>query len=384
MFVRRFGVGSLLLAICLIADRPDARGVSVIDLLDRYSGGQFDDVTEELAGDIDFGDLLKQLKRDAPVWFDAGGPADRSRRELVAATFALEAARADEWREWKWIQKQPQMCPPDPPPGAEPSKAGCYQPLNVLYWKPPPLLIEWACELFRKDEVPRPIERWWQLAAIAVAQRSEDSAFLVGDPAIGRGAGAGEIINTQEEIKHLDHVQKRFPAEMRFMLAQGIARDPMWRDDATQAYTALMNDADTGGEAAMRMGAMLARTGAQAQAAFAMFDRAETQTRDPYVIYLARYFRAQLLEGQNKLDDAQAAYRGAAAAWPNGQAATTALAASLFRDGKRAEAYELADAMLDAPDPLFDPWREYVHADDRFWPLLIGKLRAGIVRGNAR
>ena len=51
----------------------------------------------------------------------------------------------------------------------------------------------------------------------------------------------------------------------------------------------------------------------------------------------------------------------------------------LFRDGKRAEAYELADAMLDAPDPLFDPWREYVHADDRFWPLLIGKLRAGIV-----
>jgi hypothetical protein len=27
-----------------------------------------------------------------------------------------------------------------------------------------------------------------------------------------------------------------------------------------------------------------------------------------------------------------------------------------------------------------DPWREYVHADDRFWPLLIGKLREGIRR----
>ena len=374
MTLRRFGMWSLVLAICLIADRPAARGVSVVDLLERYSAGKFDDVIDELAGDIDFGDLLKQLKRDAPVWLDAGGPADRARRELVAATFALEAARADEWREWKWIQKQPQMCPPPP------SQGGCFQPLNVLYWKPPPLLIEWACELLRKDETPRPIERWWQLAAVAVAQRSEDVAFLVGDPAIGRGVGAGEIINTQEEIKHLDHVQKRFPAEMRFMLAQGIARDQMWRDDATQAYTAVMNDPDTGGEAAMRMGAMLSRTGADPQAAFALFDRAETQTRDPYVIYLARYFRARILEGQNKLDEAQAAYRGAAAAWPNGQAATTALAASLFRDGKRAEAYVLADTMLDAPDPLFDPWREYVHADDRFWPLLIGKLRAGIIR----
>ena len=68
------------------------------------------------------------------------------------------------------------------------------------------------------------------------------------------------------------------------------------------------------------------------------------------------------------------------AAWPNGQAATQALAASLFRDGKRASAYELTETMLDAPNPLFDPWREYVHADDRFWPYLVGKLRAEILR----
>ena len=32
-------------------------------------------------------------------------------------------------------------------------------------------------------------------------------------------------------------------------------------------------------------------------------------------------------------------------------------------------------------DPLPpDPWREYAHADDRFWPVLVGRLRAEIAR----
>ena len=144
--------------------------LSVVELLDSYRTGKFAAVVAELEGDVDFKDLLKQLKDAGPEWIEAGGAAERETRELVAATFALEAARADEWREWKMIWKQPQVCPPKPPPGAEPSKAGCSQPLSVLEWKPPPLLIEWACQLMRRTETPRPIERWWQLAALAVAQ----------------------------------------------------------------------------------------------------------------------------------------------------------------------------------------------------------------------
>jgi tetratricopeptide (TPR) repeat protein len=380
--LRRFAVLAVVSGLCFVAGgRPSAQALSVLDLLDRYAAGKFDEVTGELEGNINFDDLLKQLKRDAPAWFDAGGPADRQRRQLAAATFALEAARADEWLEWKWVVKNPKMCA-TPMPGGLSGSPECYQPPNTLYWKPPPLLIEWACELFRKDETPRPIERWWQLAALAVAQRSEDSAFLVGDPQIGKGWDFGEIGNLQDEIKHLDHVQKRFPEESRFMLAQGIARDQMWQSDAAQAYLALMDHVDIGGEAAMRLGAMAMRSNVQAQAATATkwFDLAESKTRDPYVIYLARLFRGRMLEREQKLDEAQTAYRGAVAAWPTGQAATIALAASLYRDGKRASAYELADAMLDAPDPLFDPWREYVHADDRFWPFLLAKLRAGIVQ----
>jgi len=163
------------------------------------------------------------------------------------------------------------------------------------------------------------------------------------------------------------------------MLAQGIARDRYWETDATPAYISLLDDPDTGGEAAMRLGAMAVRRGRIAQA-LDMLDRAEKQSRDPYVIYLSRYFLGQLHERRKDPEKAQAAYRGAVAAWPQGQAATIALAAYLFRDGRRAEAQELAGTMLTANEPPFDPWREYVHADNRFWPQLVGKLRAEIMK----
>jgi tetratricopeptide (TPR) repeat protein len=359
MPIRRLLGLSLMVGVCLMAGPTAELHVTVLDQLDRYASGQFDGVVAELATITDFDDLRKQLERDAPAWLDAKGPADRERRELAAATFALEAARADEWHEWVWIVRGPG-----------------YQPLNILYWKPPPLLIEWGCRLLRTHEPPWPIERWWQLAALAVAQRSEDARFLVGDIGIGR---AGEIINTQDEIKHLDHVMKRFPAERRFVLAQGIARDRYWEDDAVIAYTAVADDVDVGGEASMRLGAMHMRHERDGEA-MRHLERAETLTRDPYVIYLVRYFKGQILEQNSRSEDALNEYRRAAAAWPNGQAATLSLAALLFRDGRRTEAHERVSRMLAAGPAQFDPWREYVHADNRFWPQLIGTLRREIRR----
>jgi tetratricopeptide (TPR) repeat protein len=351
--------------VCVGSASQGTKELSVVDMLDRYSSGKFESVVTELAGDLNFVTILKQLEEKGPAWIEAAGPAAREKRRVAAATLALEAARADEWYEWKWIVRQPAMDE--------------FQPLNVLYWKPPPLLIEWACKLMRSTEAPVPIERWWHLAAIAVAQRSEDVAFLVGDPAIGRGVGAGEIINIQDEIKHLEHASTRFPNEMRFRLAEGIARDRMWQDDASQAYGSLANDIDVGGEAMMRMGVMQYR-GRRSADALKSFDRADSMTRDPYVVYLSSFVRGRILESQERPEQAMAAYQRAVAALPHGQAATLALASLLFQDGRRLEAQELAVAMF-AADPLpLDPWRDYVHADDRFWPLLIGKLRAEILK----
>jgi tetratricopeptide (TPR) repeat protein len=382
MFPRLLAL-SLAVTACFVSGGSAARSLSVLELLDAYAAGRFDPVVEELAGDVNFAEILKQLRRDGPTWIGAADPAARERRELVAATFALEAARAGEWHEWKHIKKQPAPC------------IDCPNPPNVLYWRPPPLLIEWGCELLRRNPTPRPIERWWQLAALAVAQRSEDPQFLVGDPNIGRGWHTGEIGNTQDDIKHLAHARERFPEEARFLLAEGIARDRMWRDDATQAYLAVRNHPDVGGVAMMRFGAMQMRTGGRAtppgadsgrrdqpdfSEALKSLERAETLTRDPYVIFLARYFTAQIFERQRRLDQAETAYRGAVAAVPHAPSATLALAALIFRDGRRTEAQQLVRGMLAAEPAPLDPWRAYVHADDRFWPHLLGRLRVEILK----
>jgi len=385
--VRRFLILSLLLAVCLAAGGTTAREPSTIELLDDYVAGRFDRVVETLAGDAKFDEILEQLQRDGPAWIDVGGPTARARRKLAAATWDREAARGGAWHEWKHIQKQPRMC--------DHTGKECYDPPNVLYWRPPPLLLEWGCELLRRHPTPQPIERWWQLAALAVAQRSEDPQFLIGDTSIGRGIAAGEVGNVQLEIKHLDHVTPRFPQEMRFVLAQGIARDRFWPDDAISVYRALEKDPDVAGEATMRLGAMQMRLAGRSlpagpggvprgrsdpSDALKNLERAENLTRDPYVVFLARYFKAQIFERQRRPQETEAAYRSAVAAVPHAQSATVALAAIVFNDGRRAEAQQLVRDMLAAEPAPLDPWRAYVHADDRFWPQLIGRLRAEILK----
>ena len=375
--MRRVLLLALAALACLEGTRTAARETSVVEWLDAYRAGQFDRVVAELERETDFKPILDQLKRDGPGWIAAAGPAEVQRRELVAATFALEAARVGSRYEWKRIQMQERFSAPGGPD---------LQPLNVLYWKPPPLLIEWGCDLLRKDAPPRPIERWWQLAALAVAQRAEDTQFLVGDPKIGAaksdrdaGIAAGEIGNRADEIKHLDHVWERFPEEKRFVLGQGIARDREWHEDAVTAYRALENDPIVGGEALMRLGAMYMRL-RNVPGALKALERAQTMTRDPYVVFLASYFSGQIYERQPNLELAEQSYRTAAAAVPHAQSATLALASILARDERRAEAQRLVREMLDAEPAPVDPWRRFVQADDRFWPLLIRKLRMEIAR----
>jgi tetratricopeptide (TPR) repeat protein len=362
--MRRLLLACLVAGIAAGGHSTIARSTSVQTLLDDYHAGRFARAVDQLSQTADFDDILQQLRRDGPRWIDAEGAAGRAKRELTAATFALEAARAGEWQEWKWIQRQPRMEE--------------YQPPNLLYWRAPPLLIEWGCELFRRDATPRPIERWWQLGALAVAYRSEDPQFLVGDTNRGEGVFGGEIGNEKSEIKHLDHVRPRFPEEMRFVLAEGIARDRDLPDDAATAYEALERDPAVGGEAVMRLGALLRRR--NPAAAHDLLERVDTMTRDPYVVYLARFFRGQLLQQQGRVKDAEAAYRGAVAAVPHAQSATLALAALLAGDGRRAEAQRLVQQMLAVSPPPRDPWRGFVHADDRFWPQIVARLRAEILR----
>ncbi|HEY6358407.1 MAG TPA: hypothetical protein VIX35_09190, partial [Vicinamibacterales bacterium] len=178
--LRRLSVWLFAFALLVAPSRPFAVAPSAVTLLDDYAHGHFEAVDSSLHDLKDFDGLLKQLEQDGPVWIDAAGPDDRGRRELTAATFALEAARVDEWREWKLVQH------------------GAW-PLDTLYWKPPPLLIKWGADLLGRSAAPQaphvapPIERWWQLAAVAVAERAEDFEFLIGSPFEDRSNPGDEI-----------------------------------------------------------------------------------------------------------------------------------------------------------------------------------------------
>jgi tetratricopeptide (TPR) repeat protein len=376
---------------CLTGGRPAAQPPAFDELLTRYSAGQFEPAIAALGSLRNLDDLLEYLKDHGPAWIAAGGEAQRARRELAAASFALEAARTRAWDEWKWIQKQPAMSVP----GVE----GSYQPPDLLYWRAPPLLIEWGCGIIRArtDRLapaatpsspesaepsdpwsPRRIERWWQLAALSVAQRSEDFQFLIGNP-FERDSLGRELGNPKAEIEHLNHVLPRFKDEPRFTLAQGIAVEWRWGPQAIPVFDALKDDWAVGAEARMRAGAVFLRAGKR-DIALKLFDEVESLTRDPYVIFLVRLFTGQALEMERKFLEAEAAYRAAAATVPHAQSASTTLAAALFRTDRRSEAQRLAADMLRTQPPPADPWRTYLHADDRFWPQLIARVRTAILR----
>lgn len=345
---------ALSLTALVRADRAPVKA-----LLERYAAGDFIGIAAELDRTKDFDEILKGLRKDAPDWIGAGGPADRPRRELAAATFALEAGRAGELDDWKLVQN--------------------WMGLDNIYWHAPAQLVEWGCALLRSRATPQPIERVWHLASIAVVDRANDFEFLVGSPWEGRA-------NKKDEIVHLAHAVQRFPYERRFALAQGIAAEwrlfPTKRAGAAEAqriFETLRDDESVGAEASVRLGLLLYRNN-NVSGAMSLFDAAEQRTREPYVIYLARYLRAQALERQKKTSEAERAYRAALAAVPAAQSASFALAALLSAQSHRADAAQLIDAALTAEPRPLDPWRGYGEADARFWPQLIAELHAEIKR----
>jgi hypothetical protein len=365
--LRSCGLWLCAFALLLVPVRPAADPPPAIELLDRYAQGDFAAVVSALGDVRDFDRLRKELQQEGPGWIEVSGPEGRARRALAAATFALEAARADEGREWKFVQKG--------------GSSGGFLPLDTVYWKPPPLLIKWGASLLRSTASPMPPagQRLWQFAAIAVAERAEDFEFLLGSPFEARS-------NDGDEIAYLKPLLAQFPDEPRFLLAEAIALE--WRTwprpgragspEAKRALEALTTDDSVGAEALVRLGDLELR-GGSTDDAVTLCDRAETVTRDPYLVYLARFVKGQALERQKNTAEAIQAYRGALAAIPRAQSASIALAALLFLTDRRDEAALVLNANLaSGPQPV-DPWRTMADGDDRFWPEIITRLRAEIV-----
>jgi len=371
-----------------------AQAPSTIALLDQYLAGDFSAVVSSLAALESFDDTLDALDKNGPAWIDAGGAGERERREAAAATFALEAARLGEWKAWRVIGSLPTFDPPGstgalpnlgfvPPFAGLAGVGGAGIPLEYkMYWKAPPLLIEWACKRLGERSPHAPWERTWFLASIGVAQRSEDPEFQTGHTANQGVQRTGAVIPPQQlvgpVIQHARHAQVLFPSDARFSLAAGIGEE--WHNvrAAREVFERLQDDVDVGAEASIRLGVLAWRDRDYGRAT-TLLRRAETKTIDPWLLYLARYFSGQTAVGRKDLLEAERLFRSALEAMPRAQSASFALASVLAQRGQLNEASAVTDAAL-GREPSPDPWREYAHGDDRFWPRLRDRLRQEIHR----
>ncbi|MEZ5317144.1 MAG: hypothetical protein R2752_07050 [Vicinamibacterales bacterium] len=394
------GVFGLLVLIAMTSGGVPAAQAPTAGLtqaLDRYFRGDFDAAVADVTAARDYDGVLKGLRAEGEPWTRAGGPDEVDRRTLAAATFAMEVARAAVLTEdWKWQQRvvlDEPWAVPDAATGAHVPAARLpesFRAPDSLYWRPAPLLLEWGCALLRARPEPSANERLWQLAAVGVAELAGDFEFLLGSPWQERG-------NAGDEIEHLNHVIKRFPDEPRFALAQGVAmelrtwgtgyRRPRWAVQngapAIERFDALRKAPDIGAEASLRLGVLRFRQGGRnLEAALDRLTDVEALTRDPYLLYLARYVRGLAFDAAAAPAEAERAYRGALAVVPRAQAASIALAALLFTSNRPTEAGTLVDATLRIPQPA-DPWRGYQAADDRFWPELVTSLRGAVASAPA-
>ena len=148
------------------------------ELFDRYAqSGETGRLTFRDAGE--FVSLLGSAGRN---WISAAPPAERERRRDLVALLALEAA------------------------GSAPRYLGHFDGLNI---------IEWACDLLRKD-APTEFERQWMLASSSLFLRSYYELHFMRGPAGYLGGPSA--------IRHLEHALDRFPREPRLRLAKILLR----------------------------------------------------------------------------------------------------------------------------------------------------------------
>ena len=342
----------------------------VPDLLDRYARG--DQKVLAPFGTAEYlRHLREQLTRDADAWIRREGQQRVRQRELVAATFALEAARASYDIDWDEGKR----------------------------------LIQWGSSIVRRPKLPDEAERLWHLAALSVIQ----------------GATANDLLIEQQKL-----AWERFKSEPRFLLALVVMLEgDTWPDPdraepwdsndvgleesfqmnearrrgqqgsrgdlreksyeyqrRTRMRTAIMlledlaDLAEIRAEVLLRLGFLHFRL-RHSEIALEQFEEALTLTEEPFLVYLAAFLSGTIREQQGDRSNAVAAYRAALAAVPRAQAASFALATLLFLGDDRVEAAQVADQAV-APPLADDPWRSYQRGDFRFWSERLSALKKAI------
>lgn len=353
------GVAACLLA---VAERPAGQGFALMpmELLDQYDRGN-PIAADALAGVIHVESVKDALNAEGERWIEAAGPKEVARRRLVAATFALDTARAGLDHEWA----------------------------NSVE------LIDWGWAQLRKQRPPLPAERQWHLAAMALFQ------------------GAYDVTDLETRVGRL---KSRFPdepntllvegwltasrgARIAFPMAQGVSSVIAGPSTKNVYPTAVLRGkpggiGDLGGDISRAYAKALASpaTAPEAHVRLAYYDliadrhestlahlaQAQSTTTVPEVIYLVHLFRGWALSRMDRDPETTEEYRQAVAAVPAAGTAALWLAGRLLLEGKRAEADAVVDRSLVESKDVEDPWRLFGYGDFHRFPALMKQLREAI------
>ncbi len=338
-------------------------------LLDRYDQGDRAGVLRELASMPDTTGVTKDLEKLTKSWIAERGPDQLRHRQLVAATFALDAAALRFWPEET-----------DP-------------------------LVEWGCALVRGGARHDDAERLWFTASVAIFSRARDDGRIVTRAASAASVGQ-RVSPPVRSVDHIAHAEQEWPDERRFPFVRAIvaaaaadtepprdapfvktellmrnSQERIRRDKADQAirgFTPFLAEPSLRAEASVRIGYLQLTLG-QTEAALGSLTAAE-DADDPFVSYLARFLAGRTFDRIGRRNDAEAAYRAALALNADTQSANEALSADLFLGGRLDEAYALSARALSAASDSTDPWQEFGYGDRRFVPQLMTELYAVVTR----
>jgi tetratricopeptide (TPR) repeat protein len=378
----------------LVAGSPS---VVFPSLLDQYDRGEYATVGDSVDHLALTSDVLAAFEKDAGQWIDSHGAEQAPHRALVAATLALEIARARE-------------------------------PPNGMVWPLRTRAILWGAGVIEtrgRERAGSPATlRSWYLASMAGLEMLEMRSILTGevrgslrDPlfrdlaALARQQGAGG---------YLGRMAAALPGELRVRLARLEMREhpsdvegdmalgaPLWTfeydalcpmttnakpqdakarraaiDTLSQLardYAALANDVAVRAEATLRRGYLLVRM-CEWSDALDVLERVRASTSDPFLLYLTQLFTGRAFELSGQRESAIAAYEAALLIRPHAWSASLLLATQAFlsdRPDDRARAYALGLDVGAGPAPD-DPWWMYHLGDARLWPGFMADLRTAL------
>jgi tetratricopeptide (TPR) repeat protein len=159
-------------------------------------------------------------------------------------------------------------------------------------------------------------------------------------------------------------------------LARFLTRKECLNDGAKRFAAVGASSPELAAEAFTRAAWLKAQLGSHKDA-LEIIDRAP-ETDDDVVTYWRHLFRARILNGLNRDDDAAREYRAALDAHASAHSANVGLALTLFKLGRVNEARDVAAAIRQTPADVVDPWWTYLAADARFVKKWVGELRGKI------